>query len=380
MPRDDPATERVAGYLAALAAFEGPEARADRFAALSQDEIALATTLPSASVRQALWRIGGALPPPSAPITSGGGDPTPGVLDGIGGWAVALIAAGILLLVAAAGAVAWCAGSEDCPLRGAVPAPTAAPATSQPTAAPTAVTTPEPTPSDSQEPTEPPIETLIPISYPTEIDFERVTIGLLEPTATPFTILAPTEIVLREPLQPSYAMAEGSDPGFAPGPSCLWTATDSADMSCTTLISFTPFVEGPSVATLLFHIGSENEQRQVALHGEGIAPSLRYTEPFRIVGKEVNVSVTQNFFVDTDISPDLLPLGLEITDDPERIFSLSSDRCDWQTEPDGGFDRCTITVTFTPPEFVSYERTLTVYYGARDPLRIQLVGTWEGFL
>jgi hypothetical protein len=60
----DPATTRVAAYLGALAALEGPAGRAERFASLSPQEIGLATTLPAATVERALAGIATAVAPP----------------------------------------------------------------------------------------------------------------------------------------------------------------------------------------------------------------------------------------------------------------------------------------------------------------------------
>ena len=70
--RADPAVQRVASYLTAVADLEGPDGRSDRFREMNRSRIALATHLPSAVVERAFRTIGAVVLPPTSPRTANG--------------------------------------------------------------------------------------------------------------------------------------------------------------------------------------------------------------------------------------------------------------------------------------------------------------------
>ena len=174
----DPATARVARYLATVAQLEGPTWTGGRFAEITTAELARATQLPSATVDRSvreLRLLATTLPPP--PGGTGPGpepQPEPGPRpNGGGGFPrlplALLIAIGLLLLVGFGAVVGMVVFDVD-----ETPSPS-------PSATPTASPTEEPTASPTDEVTRPPTPTPIPIGLPIvdppELQFGGVVIG-----------------------------------------------------------------------------------------------------------------------------------------------------------------------------------------------------------
>jgi len=138
----DPATARVARYLANVAELEGPQWAAARFAEITTAELALATLLPSGRVNRSLRELrqlamseaggGGG----SGGGSGGGGTPDPFRLP------LVFLAALVFILGGGIGLALGLAVSDGYPSETASPSPTAEP-TVTPTPTPTA--TPEPT-------------------------------------------------------------------------------------------------------------------------------------------------------------------------------------------------------------------------------------------
>ena len=400
VPTDDPATDRVAGYLAALAAFEGSEGRAERFAGLSSEEIALATTLPSASVERSLARIGSFLPPPTTPTTSGDsgiGNKTRGWIDGLSTGTLALIAAVVLLLGGGAGAVAWCAGSEDCPFRQArLPVATATAPTPQPTLAPqpTSAPTPEPTVPPTLAPTpeptlEPTVETPPPIQLqlePDVIDFGSIPLGATREQR--FILRAPEPVEVRwdatAGLEPGYSICrwfftDVVAPACIDANSCELTGAAPSPFECLLEARFIPSREIAFKETVDFFANAETVPHQLTLAGESAIPELGHEPRLSWLVSVWGTPHPQQLSI---TAPEELSFAFEILDDEDRVFSV--DPCVWTADI---VHRCTTTVYLTtPPEplFPSpiapeYDATLAIRVGDVDVSAVQLIGRWNEF-
>lgn len=259
VPLTDPATARVAAYLGGLAALEGPSGRAERFATLSVQEIGLATTLPVATVNRALARIATAMAPPVAP---------PGGMRFLRG-SLPILATGALLLAGVVGAVAWCAGSEGCPLGPAGPEPTptlvavTTPVVTTPVVATPVVATPptQRTPNIKPTPLRPRVTPIF-LELPPPLDFGKVLID-----GDPQT----RSLIFRavEPVPIRFALGPTNDPAFSTGGGCDVTETPSGPFEC--LITFDPQREGPHVGALDVFLGREQVPRTIPLAGEGVS-------------------------------------------------------------------------------------------------------------
>lgn len=253
VPLTDPATARVAAYLGGLAALEGPSGRAERFATLSVQEIGLATTLPVATVNRALARIATAMAPPVAP---------PGRMGFLRG-SLPILAAGALVLAGVVGAVAWCAGSEGCPLGPAGPEPTPTlVAVETPVVATPVVATPPTQRTPNIKPTPlPPRATPIFLELPPPLDFGKVTVGDPRTRSLQFRAVEPVPIRL--------VLGPNNDPAFELGGGCGLTETPSGPFEC--LIKFDPRRDGPHFGALDVFVGEEQSPRTIDLAGEGVS-------------------------------------------------------------------------------------------------------------
>jgi hypothetical protein len=348
--RTDPAAARVAAYLGGLAALEGPIGLPRRFAELSPQEIGLATTLPVATVDRALAHIAAALP--AVVGGSGGSGGSGGGLRGLGGIArvsLPVLAAGALLVAGVVGAVAWCAGTEGCPL-----APVRPPASAPPTPA----VTPEPrvTPSPS------PQSTPIVLVYPPEVNFGQITIGG-EPGRQPLTVLSPERVTLR------FGLTENPDQRFAVEESCDWIATTSDLLGCTVVVEFTPRAEGQQRGVVSFQSDTDAEPHSVSLIGEGVLPFLRYPDRIEFNRVVIGVPLERELVI---FATEPVSLDLGVIDGATDSFSVDR-TCEW-IRNDSGLFECSASVTFSPLGEGEQFATLGIFVVALDPLKIELSG------
>jgi hypothetical protein len=330
---DDRATARVVGYLTGLGTLEGSR-RSARFAALTPQEIALATTLPVATVERSLTKIGTALGPPTPP-------PPPRPIPGNGGGGIpvavlATLAAGALLLIGAVGATAWCASNESCPIQiGPVESnaqPTEPPVTSRPaiseapTRRPVRRTPAPPTPSPAP----------IVLDYLNPVAFGPITVG-----SAPATV----ELRIRgsddAPL--AFTVLENPDSAFAAEPTCEWLQSSEGGLECAILVTFEPRAVMPYAGSLEMRVGEEPNPRRIDLVGEGIAVIL------------LEVPGELPTFPDTVVNTTSeLPLVFTATDQVRFTFSIDQPEsfgvlgdCAW-TELGPQQHECTVPVAFSP--------------------------------
>lgn len=172
----DPATARVARYLATVAQLEGPTWAGARFAEISTAELARATQLPTATVDRSvreLRLLTTTLPPPPDGADPRQPDPRPRPDDGGGGGGIPrlplafLVAIALLLLVGLGAVVGMVVFDAD-----ETPSPS-------PSASPTTSPTEEPSPSPTGAVTSPPtpIQIGLAIVDPRELWFGEVVIG-----------------------------------------------------------------------------------------------------------------------------------------------------------------------------------------------------------
>lgn len=344
VPLEDPATARVAGYLGALAALEGPTGRAERFATLTREEIGLATTLPAATVDRAMASI-------AAAVTPGGGAG--------GGSAIrtslSFVAAGTLLLAGALGVVALCAGSDVCsPAPAETPTPVITPeptSTPRPTGtSPPATSTPEPTP--------------ILLEHPATIEFGQITIGG-KAGELRLTVLAAQQVDLR------FEVAENPGDAYVVG-ECEWADTASDLLGCTVVVTFTPRQEGAHLGALAMLVADDPDPRTIQLVGEGVAPFLRFRDRVEFGSVTIGFPRTESLIV---FATEPVDLQFGIIEDATGAFSTDP-TCKW-VENEFGLFECAVLVGFDPRESGGQVATLGIFTAEPEPRRIELVG--EGF-
>jgi hypothetical protein len=368
----DAATTRVAGYLKAVALFEGEKNRAARFDSLSPQEIALATTLPVASVDRALGNIGAAIPPPGATTGNGGGD---GGGTGVLGGGLAVLAAGALLLVGAVGAVAWCSGNEQCPVHfGGVPQvtdqATEPPATELATVEPP---TTAPTEPPTQKPTRKPARTArprvtpVPLVLPEPLDFGEVIIGQ-SPGLLPLTVTSPDDVELE------FTFLENPEEAFAIDPECPWVPQLLGDYKCDAHLTFTPHSETTYVGRISVSVAGEKLGHPVDLSGSGKYLTFDYSPgsfDFSVVST-ASAPPAQTLTVYSDRAAHV---EFVVVSDGETPFS-SDKSCELALDPSGSY-LCHVAVMFTPVVAGPYFATLAIYTGAPEPREIPLTGAAE---
>lgn len=349
VPLADPATARVAGYLGALAALEGPAGRVERFASLSAQEIGLATTLPVSTVNRALARIATALAPPLVP---------PRGIGRLISGSLPIVAAGALLLAGVVGAVAWCAGSDACPLGGGA----------DPTPSPTATQTPPPTvattqPARTRPPTaSPPPATPIALDYLEKLDFEEVTIG-----GDPG--LRELAVRFREPVPIRIELAENLDEAFTLEDGCLGMDPNSSLLECTALVAFRPARAGEHIGALALFAGEEAQPRTIHLIGQGVAPFLRYEDRLEFGDATVNRPIRKELVV---FATERVPFQVGIIEGETGVFVPEA--CEWVEVGSEQFE-CTVWVVFNPSRTGDHFAILGIFTAEPDPRKIELTGS-----
>jgi hypothetical protein len=380
LPLDDPATARVAAYLSALAALEGPAGREQRFATLSPQEIGLATTLPSATVDRTLARWDASLGPPQRRRQRNDGPTPPGPLSGL----LPLLLLGAVLFGGALG-VAWCAGSEECPIpigrSDSTPTASLQPQTPPPeTTAPQTPAPQTPAPPTEAPVTRPPVtdapatdapvtDTATPVVLSHDAELPRWPLMLGASESREFRVTSSGEGVVR------FAIDDRAAGAFSVVPECEPVEIEPGVYGCAALLTFAPLREGPFETTMTVSADGAPEPGTVRLSGEGLPLVLEHED--RIVFDEVDLPSQGS-----PPPPRIVRFSVDATEQVELLFRVvenqanffSADRsCTWESVDEEQF-RCQIEVRFQPTDDGPYSAVLEIVTAEPAARRVPMSG------
>jgi hypothetical protein len=371
----DPATARVARYLANVSELEGPKWAGARFAEITIPELARATQLPTAtvdrSVRELRLLATTLSPPPTPPEeppqpqpqpkprprrprrdTNGGGMPP--FLASI------LVAIGLLLLLGLGAVVGMAVFNDETPVPSPSPTPSDSPSPSA-SATPTATATASPSPTPGPTP----IAIGIPQVDPLELPFGEVVIGF----DAVYSVTVSN--VGRGTLRVAPSTLRGESAGdYATDDGCANAALDPGAW-CTIGVRFAPVGFDARLADLVIEPAG-HEPTIVPLVGFGLPESPPFIDPPAfdfVVAPAVDVAVVAT-------GPVVIA---DVSIEGEYAFSYAVNEEACEVTLAAADIACVVTVVFIG-DFVSCETVqpaelvFTTASGARYPVPLQT--TW----